>query len=113
PRVPADLGVVMRMEVDEAGGDDQPLGINHLVGDAVWPAADLGDSPILDPHVTPEARHPRAIYNRSTLDVDVILGHVHPRLGVVSQFPPDTGIKLSSECTTRRSQAPPCPASHP
>ena len=33
----------MGMQVDEAGGDDQPVGVDHLVRDAVGPAADLGD----------------------------------------------------------------------
>ena len=74
----------MGVQVDEAGGDDQPLGVDHPVRHAVGPAADLGDPPILDPHVTPETRDPCPIDNRPTLDVDVVIGHMHPRLGVVS-----------------------------
>ena len=88
PRVPADLGVIMRVQVDEARGDDQPIRVDDLVRDAVGPSADLGDPPVLDPHVAAKARDPGPVDNRSTLDVDVVIGHLHPRLGVVSQLLP-------------------------
>ncbi len=71
----------MGMQIDEAGGDDQPVGVDHLVRHPVGPPADLGDLAVFDPHVTPEAWDPRAIDNRPTLDVDVVLGHIHPRFG--------------------------------
>ena len=67
----------MGVEVDEAGRDDAAPGVDHLVGNAVGPATDLGDAAVFDPEVTPELRHPCAVDNRAVLDVDVVIGSHH------------------------------------
>ena len=76
--VPADLGVVVGVQVDEAGRHDQAVGVDGAVGRALGPAADLGDAAVLDPQVAPEPGHPRAVDDRAALDVDVVAGHGSP-----------------------------------
>jgi hypothetical protein len=75
PRVPADLGVVVGVAVDEAGRHDLAGGVDHPVGDALRPPADLGDAAVLDPHVTLAPRHPGAVDDGPTRDVDVVVTH--------------------------------------
>ena len=49
--IPADLGVVVRVQIDEAGRDDQPVGVDDPFRGTRRPTADLGDPAVLDPHV--------------------------------------------------------------
>ena len=55
-RVPEHLGVVVRVDVDEAGGDDAAVGVERAVARQVL--ADLGDLATGDGHVGPPPRLP-------------------------------------------------------
>ena len=63
-RVPLNLRVVVGVEINEPGRDDQPVGINHPLRAGADASADAGNAPVLDPQIAPIARHPRAIHNR-------------------------------------------------
>ena len=75
--VPLDLGVVVGVEVDEAGRDDQPFGVEHLVGvGGAHGAADLRHAAVFDADIGLEPGHSRAIDHRAALDQDIELGHL-------------------------------------
>ena len=68
--VPHDLGVVVGVDVDEAGGDDSALGVNDTPGGLVEPA--LGrDPPAADAHVGAVAGQPAAVDHGPILDEQV------------------------------------------
>ena len=72
--VPLDLRVVVGVQVDEAGRDDQTVGLEHLVSvGRIHPAADLGDTTILDPHIGLELRHPGPVDHRAAANQNVKL----------------------------------------
>ena len=56
--IPADLGVVVGVQIDEARGHDEPVGVDHPVRRALGAATDLGDPAVLDPEVAAEPRAP-------------------------------------------------------
>ena len=73
--VPGDLGVEVAVDVDEAGGDDPPGGVDRAGGGAararrppLHPVAD-------DAHVGPPGRRPGAVDDRAAGDGDVVGGH--------------------------------------
>ena len=51
--IPEELGVVVSVKVDVARGHDHPVGVQHFVGVGNPKAADFGDLPVLDAHVSP------------------------------------------------------------
>ena len=71
--IPADLRVVVRVRVDEAGGDHEIGGIDHG-GRAARHPADLGDPAIGDGHVGLARLRPRTVHQRAVLDHEVV-GH--------------------------------------
>src|SRR5207249_3346280 len=73
--VPEHLGVVVRVQVDEAGRDDQPARVQHPVGLAAPDRADVGDAAVLDAHVGDVARRAQAVEDRASLDDGIELGH--------------------------------------
>ena len=77
-RVPEDLGVVVRVEVDEAGGDVEAVRIEDLARVAGRDAADLGDDPVLDGDVRAVARHPRAVEDGPAADDPIVDRHGRP-----------------------------------
>ena len=92
-RVPADLGVEVRVDVDEAGRDRHALGIDlamTLVGDL----ADCGDHPTVDANVSSRGFPPGPVDKHSAAN-DKVMGHgVTPRWGI-------QGLKRSRVWTTR------------
>ena len=87
------MGVIMGVKIDEARGNDRPVGIDDLFGNPISSTADAGDSPIFDPHVTLESRHPRAIHDGAILNVKVVLGtDVSPRVSSHRSPPVDEGV---------------------
>ena len=78
PRVPADLGVVMRMQIDEPGCDDQPVGIDDRIGTAGRTPADPGDFSVLDPDVALKTRNARSVDDGASLDMNVERRHAVP-----------------------------------
>ena len=75
--VPLDLRVVVGVQVDEAGRDDQPLGVKQLVGvGGVHSAAHLGDDAVLDSDIRLEAGHPCAIDDCAATNQNIKLGHL-------------------------------------
>ena len=47
-RIPADLAVVVGVDVDEAGRDQQPVGVDRAPGRSAGQIADLGDDAVVD-----------------------------------------------------------------
>ena len=73
-RVPVDLGVVVAVQVDEAGRDDQPRRIEDLGPCRVVDAADLGDAAAGDADIGDDPRQARPVDHGAVLDHDVIHG---------------------------------------
>ena len=73
--IPANLRIVMGMQIDEAGRDDQPARVNHLLGEARGASADLRDFAVFDPDVAAIARYPRAIDDGAAFDLNVEVSH--------------------------------------
>ena len=69
-RVPGDLRVHMRVAVDKAGRDDQPVGVDHPLGGGA-DAADLDDAARRDADIGAIARHARAVHDGAVLDQQV------------------------------------------
>ena len=103
PRVPADLGVVVGVQVDGAGGDDAALGVDHPVGrrrSARPPIWAIRPSLI---HRSPAvARHPGAVDDRAALDVDVVLGRWPCGLPAFGSPAPSAGARARGYSSTRR-----------
>ncbi|MEZ5225494.1 MAG: hypothetical protein R2710_02170 [Acidimicrobiales bacterium] len=78
-RVPEDLGVVVRVDVDEAGGDDASGGVDpvRLVDAGRQVGTDLDDATVLDGDVGPEPRASRAVDDGPTVN-DQPVRHVRP-----------------------------------
>ena len=70
-RVPDDLAVVVRVDVDPARGDDEPVGVD-LPGAASADAADLGDHAAVDGDVGGDRRRPRAVDDRAPSDDELV-----------------------------------------
>src|SRR5262249_47772867 len=76
--VPANLGVVMGVQINETRSNDQPVGINRLFCEAWRFAANLGDFTVFHPDVSAATRRSRSINNCSTLDVEIKISHRFP-----------------------------------
>src|SRR5439155_5323265 len=74
-RVPVDLGVVVGVEVDEAGGDDAAVGVEHPLGVLGVEAPDTGHAAVADAEVGPPARHPGAVDDHPAPDDRVEARH--------------------------------------
>ena len=88
-RIPSNLRVVMRMQIDEAGRDDQAVGVDDFLREAGCAAADLRDLAVLDPDVGAVARHARAVNDGSPFDLNIEFGH--------SRFPPSKWVRTSTD----------------
>ena len=75
PVFPGDLTVVMRVHIDEAGGDDSPAGVQFL---ARGPAevSDCGNHTALDADVAFERLAPGSIVDPATANDQVEIGHI-------------------------------------
>ena len=60
----------MGVAVDKARRDDQPVGVDRLLGRGA-DAADLDDMPVLDPDIGAIARTARAVHHGAVLDQQV------------------------------------------
>ena len=86
-RVPGDLAVEVRVDVDETGGDDHAAGIDRLAGARVLELTDLGDPVAVDRHVRSPRLRTRPVDERPPADHQVMHG---ARLG------PDGGVRYFS-----------------
>ena len=66
--------VGMGLDVDEAGRDREPVGVDHLGGVAARFAADRGDAAVADGDVARLARGAAAVEQQAAADQDVV-GH--------------------------------------
>jgi hypothetical protein len=71
-RVPGDLAVVVRVEVDEPGRDQQAVGVDDLLRRPVGQRADLRDAPLVDGDVGLPRRRARAVGERAPSDHQVV-----------------------------------------
>src|SRR5712691_6668134 len=67
----------MRMQIDEAGGNEHAAGINHLGRLMRFEIADLRDKAALNPEVGLVSRHPRSVDHHSPSDEHVEFSHSH------------------------------------
>ena len=79
-RVPEDLGVHVRVAVDEARRHDMTLGIEGFHGGR-GDAADLGDLAILDADIAAKARQPGTVDDHAVLDDEVVCHGSPPSTG--------------------------------
>ena len=70
-RVPAELGIVVGVRVDEAWGYDETVSIDRPMR-APPDAADVGDDAALDAHVGVDHRQARAVDDGAVLDNEVV-----------------------------------------
>jgi hypothetical protein len=70
-RVPGCLAVVMGVDIDPAGGDEEPVG-GELAPRRPGLAADRGDDPAVDRDIAAEARPPGAVEDGAAADDDVV-----------------------------------------
>jgi hypothetical protein len=70
-RVPADLGVVMGVRIDEAGGDDQSVGVNRLLR-SILDLSDFRDDALLDRNIGQALRRAGSVHYRSVFDQQVV-----------------------------------------
>ena len=70
-RVPGRLTVVVRVHVDEAGGDEQPVGVDRPARRAVDPAH-LGDAAVGDRDVAGERRAAEPVDDRPTAYHEIV-----------------------------------------
>ena len=70
-RVPGDLGVVVRVRIDEARRQDEAVGVDHPLRRLAVRLADGPDDAVLDPELPHEARRARAIADARVLDQQV------------------------------------------
>ena len=71
PRIPANLGVVVGVQVDKARGHDLAGSVDDALRGATGTPPELGHLAVLDPDIALVARHPCAVHHRAVLDVDV------------------------------------------
>ena len=76
--VPEDLGVVVGVEVDEAGGDVEAVGVEHLARVARRDAADLGDDPVPDGDVRAIPRHTGPVEDGAAANQPIVGRHDPP-----------------------------------
>src|SRR5215469_3949824 len=93
PRVPADLRIIVGVQVNEPGRDHQPVGIDDLFREARRPPAYLGDLSVFDPNVAAKPRHPSSVDDRSAFNLNIEISH---RL-----FPPVT-VRTDSQRTLQK-----------
>src|SRR6266852_5080223 len=77
-RVPEELGVIMGVQIDEAGRDVKSARVDHLFGLMRLKVAELGDLAVLDPDIGPVAWHPSAVDDRTASDDQIELRHYGP-----------------------------------
>ena len=71
-RIPADLTVVMGVDVDEPGGDDEPVGVDRAPGGGSRKVTDLGDDAVVDRHVGSARGISGAIHQGAGADDEVV-----------------------------------------
>ena len=69
--VPGDLAVIVGVDVDKAGGDDLPAGVD-LIRARAGDVAHSGDLPVLHRDIGPEARRAGAIDHGPAADHQVV-----------------------------------------
>ena len=75
PRIPSDLGVVVGVQIDEAGRDNQSISIDDPFGETLRPTPELRDLAVFDPDVAAVARDPGAVDDGAAFDLNVELCH--------------------------------------
>ncbi len=75
PTVPVQLGVVVRMRVDEPRRHEQSIGVEHRLG-GVADSTDFDDAATIDPDVGHIGRTARAVDDRPAFDY--VVKHVPP-----------------------------------
>src|SRR5713101_7537874 len=93
-RVPVQLRVVVRVQIDKPWGDYEARGIEHTRSAAALEAADFGNLTVLEPDVGTIPWNPRAIDNRSSPDQRIEFHHT-TLLVAVSLF--HTSIRLKKK----------------
>ena len=73
-RIPGDLAVEVGVDVDEAGSDDHPAGVDRLPGAGVLEVTDLGDPVTVDRHIGSPRLRSGAVDERSPTDHQVMHG---------------------------------------
>ena len=74
-RIPEHLRVVVRVQVHEAGRNDQPARVEHFRGVRCVDGPDRGDAPVLDPDVGLVARGAQPVDDGAALDNSIEFRH--------------------------------------
>src|SRR6516164_4829009 len=70
-RVPGDLGIIMAVIIDKAGGDGAAIGVDRARRSAAQ-LTDVDDLAVLDADIAAERRHPRTVDDQSIFDQQII-----------------------------------------
>ena len=85
-RIPEHLRVVVRVEIDEARGDDHAAGIEHARAIGRPDVSQLGDATVLDGDIAPAPRHARAVDHHAAPDHRVVERHLVPHSVAIRGF---------------------------
>ena len=89
-RVPEHLGVIVGVQVDEAGGDDQAGGIDLFIGLPRGNAPDRGDQASRDADVAPVPGGAGAVHDHAVAD-HLVVTHLLPLVGGWRRLAADPG----------------------
>ena len=107
PRIPANLRIVVRVQIDEAGCHDHARGVDGFVRFAFVLAAEVNDAAVFDPDVSGETRLTGTVDDGPIGDVQVELGHGIPLLVfdasiLVLQLPPRKAPRVNHQWAAQR-----------
>src|SRR5207245_8533947 len=90
--IPANLCVVMRMRIDEAGCEDEVARIDYFLR-AVFDFANFGDAPVLDRDVAMKSGRPGSVDYRSVLDHEIVRHAYLLKIGRRRQLIPESAVR--------------------
>jgi hypothetical protein len=102
-RIPVELGVVVRVEIDRAWSDDATPRVDLLRASRLDAATHAGDAAVLDADVGLIARHTGTVDHRSATNDEIELGHAAflPRLSWRFENPCDRMRNTRTRSPTR------------
>src|SRR5262245_18258775 len=100
-RIPENLRVIMRVQIDKTGRDDAARSVQNTLGGFPFQAADLGDLAVLDRDVADIAGCARSIDDRATFDDNVVICHL--RFSLMNRHSRDSWLTAPCSVSSRRS----------
>ena len=99
-RLPGELGVVVRVNVDEAGSHGQPLGVDLLPAPARHPAH-LHDRAIVHGHIARESGSPAPVHHSTPADHQIVHVRLQNRFCGIALLPRRVSAQAVGGCGMR------------